>query len=176
MKHYCNVNHIILCSWLAVLKVSTAATLCSNHQRCYQPRLNKGTMLGLHTLHFTTSQTGYVINIFASIKNWPWLRPRNWSDWTSGVGQKIRLQLHPKTSDSLRLRLRQPGLFRCGKCGHISKVCRGKATKGMLKLHSVACLFLSDTPNTYLVSAVAGFPGCLKFAVIQAKINVAYGF
>ena len=38
-----------------------------------------------------------------------------WSNWTSGVGQKIRLrlpvlleirlQLHPKTSDSLRLRL-----------------------------------------------------------------------
>jgi len=34
------------------------------------------------------------------------------SNWTSGVGQKIVLlgtRPHPKTSDSFRLRLRNPG-------------------------------------------------------------------
>jgi len=40
---------------------------------------------------------------------------KKWSNWTSGVGEKIRLpvlsgiRLRPKTSDSLRLRLRNPG-------------------------------------------------------------------
>ena len=40
---------------------------------------------------------------------------QKWSNWTSGVGQKIRLlvllgiRLHSKTSDSLRLRLRNHG-------------------------------------------------------------------
>jgi len=56
-------------------KSNTAATLCCNHQRYYQPRVNKVRMLGLHKLHLTTFQTVDVINIFASVKNWPWLRP-----------------------------------------------------------------------------------------------------
>jgi len=41
----------------------------------------------------------------------------------------------------------------------------------MSKFRNVACSFLSDTRNTYLASVVAGAPGCLKSAVVQAKIN-----
>jgi len=35
-------------------------------------------MLGLHKLHLTTISAGNVINIFASVKIWPWLRPWLW--------------------------------------------------------------------------------------------------
>jgi len=31
-------------------------------------------MLGLHKLHLTTYHAGDTFNIFASVKNWPWLR------------------------------------------------------------------------------------------------------
>jgi len=66
---------------------------------------------------------------------------------------------------------REATCFRCGKRGHFSKICTGKATKGMSEV-SQRCLFVfPDTRNTYLASVVAGAPGCLKSAVIQAKIN-----
>jgi len=32
-------------------------------------------MLGLYKLHLRTYPTGHVINVFASAKIWPWLRP-----------------------------------------------------------------------------------------------------
>ena len=63
----------MLCSCFK--KSSTPATLCCNHQRYYQPWLNKGRMLGLHKLHATTCQAGDVINIFASVEIWLWLCP-----------------------------------------------------------------------------------------------------
>jgi len=66
---------------------------------------------------------------------------------------------------------REANCFRCGKRGHFSKVCGGKATKVASKLRNVACSILSDTRNTYLASIVAGAPGCLKSAIVEAKIN-----
>jgi len=41
-------NHIVLCGRFK--KISTAATLCCNHQRYYQLGLNKSRMLGLRKL------------------------------------------------------------------------------------------------------------------------------
>jgi len=49
-------------------RAGTAATLCCNHQRYYQPRLHKGRMLRFRKLHLTIFQAGDAINIFASVK------------------------------------------------------------------------------------------------------------
>jgi len=48
-------------------------------------------MLGFHKIHLTTYQTGGVINIFASVKFWPWLRP--WYQWKERCYQSIGKQI-----------------------------------------------------------------------------------
>jgi len=47
-QQFCNAksNHILLCGYFFE-KSSSAATLCCNHQRYYQPSLNKGRVLDL---------------------------------------------------------------------------------------------------------------------------------
>jgi len=66
-NNFVMLNHIILCGCFEMS--NTAATLFCNHQRYYQPRLNRGRMLGLHKLHLTTYHAGDTFNIFASVKN-----------------------------------------------------------------------------------------------------------
>jgi len=72
---FVTLNQIILYCVAVFEQSSTPVTLCCNHQRYYQPWLNKGRILGLHKLHLTTYQASDVINMFASAKIWLWLWP-----------------------------------------------------------------------------------------------------
>jgi len=64
---------------VAVLKIAALLLHCVATTRDTTSLDYKSRILGIHKIHLTTYQTGDVINIFASVKIWPW-PPRPWDD------------------------------------------------------------------------------------------------
>jgi len=109
---FVTVNQIIFYCEPVLKRAALQLHSVATSKKYHQPRSNKGRMLCFHKLHLATFPTGDVVNIFASVKIWPWPQLRPWCLWcnarTRAIGRKVRFH------HTLPFMMKQRSQFGCG--------------------------------------------------------------